>query len=145
MPVSLVFQALLQFAGVTMIALALAHFGLSKLLAWQEDTQKLRPINRQVFIVHTVFLAVGIFLLGLVCLFFAPSFLEKTTLAAVATACFAMCWLSRLICQIFVFRSEITKNKRLNDFLQVAGMMLWTFYMALFTGLCLYQIGVIAN
>ena len=89
MPVSLIFQALLQFAGVTMIVLALAHFGLSKLLAWQEDTRKLTPINRQVFIVHTVFLAVGIFLLGLVCLFFAAAFFEKTTLATVATGSFA--------------------------------------------------------
>ena len=145
MPVSLIFQALLQFAGVTMIVLALAHFGLSKLLAWQEDTRKLTPINRQVFIVHTVFLAVGIFLLGLVCLFFAAAFFEKTTLATVATGSFAMCWLSRLVCQIFIFRSEITNNKQLNSFLQVAGTMLWTFYTGLFTALFLYQIGVITN
>ena len=128
-----------------MIALALSHVGLSKLLAWREDTKSLKPINQQVFIVHTIFLAVGIFLLGLVCLLDADALMEKTTLGLVGSACFAMCWLSRLLCQIFIFRSEITSDKRINGSLHAAGMALWVFYTGLFSALFLFQCGVISN
>jgi hypothetical protein len=61
----LILNLLLQFAGASMVCLAFAHLGFSKLLHWQEDLQSLRMINRQVFIVHTVFLACGILMLGI--------------------------------------------------------------------------------
>jgi hypothetical protein len=138
----LMLNSLLQFAGVSMVCLAFAHLGFSKLLNWNEDLQNLTVINRQIFIVHTVFLAIGILMLGTVCIFFSSTLTDRSQLAIVATASFAMCWFSRLVCQLFIFTGPISDNKKLEAVLRICGTLLWIFYTGLFTTTFLYQIGI---
>lgn len=138
----LILNSLLQFAGVSMVCLALAHLSFSRMLNWREDLRKLTAINRQVFIVHTVFLAIGILMLGVDCIFFSQTLTDRSQLAMVATASFAMCWFSRLVCQLFIFTGPISENSKLEAVLRICGTSLWTFYTALFTSAFLYQIGI---
>jgi hypothetical protein len=135
----------IQLAGFSMLVLAFGHSYLAKLLDWKDDLAKLKPINEQVFFAHTIFLTGGIALLGLSCLFFAPALTARSTLGAVAAACFAMCWLSRLVCQFVVFKADISPDAGLNSFLRLAGTLLWIFYTALFTIVFVYQLGVLDN
>jgi hypothetical protein len=128
-----------------MIVLAFAHAAMSKVFDWPGDTEKLTLINRQVFWAHTAFLTGGIVLLGASCLFFAPALIERTTLGAVAAACFAMCWLSRLIFQFLYFRGTFVADKKLNAFFHFGGSFAWVAYTLVFTMLFGYQIGVIGS
>lgn len=128
-----------------MICLAFGHAAFDKLLNWTEDLSKLTAINRQIFVVHTVFVATGILMLGLVCLFFSGALVAKSLLGLVANASFAMCWLSRLVCQFFVFKAPYCSNKRLEILLRVSSTLLWIFYTALFAAVFLYQLGAIGN
>jgi hypothetical protein len=57
----------LQIAGAAMICLCLAHFYLARLLDWKNDLKSLKPINQQVFFAHTMFLTIGMAMLGFVC------------------------------------------------------------------------------
>jgi len=138
-------SVLLPLVGVSLLLLAVAHLPLSRLLNWQGDMQKLTPINRKVFYAHTVFLVVGIFLLGLCCLFFHSALTTRSTLGAVAAACFAMCWISRLLFQIFFFQGQITGSASLDFFFKVGGFVAWFFYSLVFSLLFACQIGVIAD
>lgn len=128
-----------------MVALALMHFYLARLLGWKEDLKKLKPINEQVFNAHTIFLTGGVFLLGLSCLIFPVALTARSQLGMVASICFAMCWLSRLICQIVLFTAPISEDTKLDALLRVAGTLLWIFYTALFSVLFAFQIGVMGN
>ena len=134
---------LLQIAGLAMIFLSLAHFYLARLLDWKSDLGKLKPINQQVFFAHTVFLTIGMTMLGFVCVFYPHELTNKSTLAAISALCFAMCWLSRLIFQFVVFTSALVEDSRLERILRLAGTLLWFFLTALFAVLFAYQIGVI--
>jgi hypothetical protein len=138
----LILNSLLQFAGISMVILAFAHLGFSKLLNWRGDLQNITLINRQIFIVHTVFLAIGILMLGTVCIFFAQTLTDRSQLAIVATASFAMCWFSRLVCQLFIFTGPISDNKKVEGVLRICGTLLWIFYTGVFATTFLYQIGV---
>jgi hypothetical protein len=133
-------QICLQLAGASMIFLGLAHLALPKLLGWKEDLAKLSPINNQIFIAHAAFIAVGIVLLGGVCLFFPSTLMERTELGRIAAICFAMCWLSRLIFQFGWFRGELSKAAGIDRVLRLAGTLVWIFYTLVFGALVWYQL-----
>lgn len=136
---------LLQLAGVSMVCVCLTHFYLARLLDWKNDLKSLKPINQQVFFAHTMFLTIGMAMLGLVCLFYPAELTNKSTLGAISALCFAMCWLSRLIFQFIVFTSAFTEDTRLEKSLRLAGTLLWLYLTVLFGVLFAYQIGVVGN
>lgn len=135
----------LRLAGLSMVVLSSGHVYLAKLLDWENDLKKLNPINQQVFFAHTMFLTIGIFLLGLVCLIWPHSLINRSELGAIANGCFAMCWLSRLIFQGVVFTAPFSESARLERGMRILGTLLWIYYTALFCAMFAYQIGVIGN
>ncbi|CAN5494482.1 hypothetical protein BH11CYA1_BH11CYA1_13040 [soil metagenome] len=124
-----------------MVAVCLAHFYLAHLLDWKNDMKTLKPINQQVFFAHTMFLTIGMAMLGLVCIFCPHELINKSTLGAISALCFALCWLSRLIFQFVVFTSAFAEDTRLEKVLRLAGTLLWLFLTLLFSLLFAYQIG----
>jgi uncharacterized membrane protein len=145
MSVVAILNILLPVAGVSIVCLCLAHFYLARLLDWKNDLKTLQPINQQVFFAHTMFLTIGMAMLGLVCIFYSNELTNKSTLGAISALCFALCWLSRLIFQFFVFTSPFTEDTRLEKSLRIAGSLLWFFYTVLFGLLFAYQIGAVGN
>lgn len=140
-----ILNLLLQIAGILMLCVCLAHFYFARLLDWRNDTKNLKPINKQVFYAHTLFITVGMALLGFVCLFFAPELTSKSTLATIASLCFMLCWISRLLFQFIFFTSPLTEDMSIEKPLRLAGTLLWLFLAAVFAMLFAYQIGVITN
>jgi hypothetical protein len=132
-----------ETAGVTMIVLSLGHIFIAKLLDWKRDLKNLTPINEQVFYAHTLFIACGLLLLGLVLIGEPSVFIDRTLLGKIATGCFALCWLVRLIFQFVCFTGKVHENKKVDSGLRILGTLLWTFYTVLFTSLFFYQCGVL--
>lgn len=145
MQVTFIISVLLRLAGLSLIALSLAHFVLPKLLKWPEDLAKLTTINRQIFYVHTAFIVVGILLLGLVCLVIPEVLLAKSQLALVGSGCFFLCWLSRLVCQFLIFTSDITSDRRIDKWMRIFGTLLWIYYTGAFGMLFAYQCGLLSE
>lgn len=145
MPITQVLLVLLRAAGVSMIVLAFAHIILPRLLNWTEDLGKLSPINKQIFISHALFIVIGILLLGGVCVVFPQGLIEKSQLATVASACFAMCWLSRLVLQFALFTGTLTGSNQLDMLVRIGGTLLWIFYSGVFCLLFAHQIGLLAE
>jgi hypothetical protein len=135
MSVTSTLEIAVRIAGVLLVGLALAHAFLPKLLNWKEDIAKLRPINQHVFVAHAMFIVVGILLLGVICIGFPQLLVEKSQLALLATACFTMCWVSRLCFQFVVFRGDISGAPRLDVVMHMAGTMLWLFFAIVFGSL----------
>lgn len=140
-----ILNLLLQIAGILMLCVCLAHFYFARLLDWRNDTKNLKPINQQVFFAHTLFITVGMALLGFVCLCFTQELTTRSNLATIAALCFTLCWLSRLIFQFIFFTSPLTEDNRREKLLRLAGTLLWLFLTLVFGALFAYQIGLITN
>jgi hypothetical protein len=143
MSLILMFGLALQIAGVSMVVLALGHVYIARLLNWKEDLKKLTPINEQVFYAHTLFIACGLLLLGLVLATDPSVLVARSKLAMIADGCFSLCWLSRLVFQFAYFTGKIHDNKMVDSGLRLLSTILWIFYTVLFTALFAYQCGAL--
>lgn len=117
---------LLQIAGVGQIALAAAHAFFPKRLQWNEETARLSPVNRQIFWVHTLFVVLTVFLLGVLSLFYTHALLAPSPLTRPVLAGYVAFWGFRLFCQFFVYKSDLWRGKRLETFVHVLFAFLWT-------------------
>ena len=58
-------EPLLELCGLLMIGLALLHLISPTYFHWKEELARISLINRQIMIVHTFFIALTVFLMGL--------------------------------------------------------------------------------
>ena len=58
----------LNIIGVILILLAVVHIFFPRYFEWKEELKALSLINRQMMIVHSFFIALIVFLMGLLCL-----------------------------------------------------------------------------
>ncbi|WP_309148156.1 hypothetical protein [Chryseobacterium chendengshani] len=61
-------QTHLVIIGILFIVLALIHFIFPKYFEWEKEFKSLSLINRQIMKVHTIFIGLTVFLMGLLCL-----------------------------------------------------------------------------
>lgn len=69
----------LQITGILLMILAIAHVFFPKYFNWKQELSQLSLINKQMMEVHTFFVALVVFLMGLLC-FTESQALTATTL-----------------------------------------------------------------
>jgi hypothetical protein len=132
----------LRLIGLSQIALALIHLGFDRQFGWKQDLGLIKLINRQLFQVHTFFVAYTIFLIGLLCLFGAQALLANSPLAAwIAGGLFAF-WLARFYCQFWVFDKTLWLGQGFNTLIHIVFGFLWVWYSASYGMLFLIQTGM---
>jgi hypothetical protein len=120
-----------EVVGGVLMLLAVLHGWFPRYFHWKEELEPLSLINRQMMIVHTFFIALIVFLMGLLCLFFATELIE-TRLGKVVTAGFGVFWLARLFVQFFGYSSALWKGKIFESTIHVLFVLLWTYLSVLF-------------
>ncbi len=90
----------LRIAGVLLIVLGLAHAGFPRYFAWKKELFGLSLINRQMVYVHTFFIALTVFLMGVLCLTSSAEIAE-TPLGRKVSLGLAVFWIARLFVQFF--------------------------------------------
>ena len=122
----------LQIAGILQWLLASLHMVFPRRFGWKEDLAKLALINRQIFIVHCIFICLVLFLFGGLSLFCAPLLIAKHTLAAVVLGGLFLFWAVRLYVQWFVYSRELWRGHRFNTAMHWLFTGLWTYYVAVY-------------
>ena len=117
----------LRVAGALQLALAAANIPLSKWLHWRTELPRLSPVNRQVVIVHSMFIVLTLALFGLLSLLAAPDLLAPTRLAALTCAGLALFWLARLLAQFFVYSPTLWRGHPGRTAIHIALAILWTY------------------
>lgn len=135
---------LLRVAGAGLIFLAFLHIPIGRVLRWREEGKKMNPENEQIFHVHTFFICLTIFLMGLPCLVAPFVFLEKTGAGLWLSGSFGVFWLVRLYFQFFVYRSELWRGKRLETLLHGWFALVWLGLVLLFGACVAVQLGWLA-
>jgi len=116
----------LQFTGAGLIALGLLHFVFPRRFNWSEELARLSPINKQIFLVHTLFIMVVLALMGGVLLFAPEALLERSRLAAWVTAGFTIFWGLRLVIQWFGYSRELWWGKPLETTIHLLFTLAWS-------------------
>jgi hypothetical protein len=124
-------QTHFQIIGILLVALAFVHLIFPKYFKWKEDLKPLTLINRQMMKVHTFFIALVVFLMGLLCLT-SSSDLIGTKLGKTISLGLAIFWSLRLLTQFFVYSTKLWKGKPFETLVHVFFTGLWIYLSLIF-------------
>jgi len=124
---------LLQFAGAALLALSLLHLVMPKRFAWSEELTRLSLLNRQIFYVHTFFIAFIVAQMGILFLFFPEALLEPSPLARLVTSGLCLFWLARAFIQFFVYSPALWRGKPFETFVHIAFSAFWLYLVGVLT------------
>jgi hypothetical protein len=96
-------QWLIFAAGLGQLALVAGSLAIPRILGWREETQKLRPLTRQVFWTYAAYIWTTNLAFGLVSALAPGALSDGSTLSAAVTGFIALYWGSRLAIQFLVF------------------------------------------
>jgi hypothetical protein len=134
---------LLRIAGAGLIALALLHIPIGRLLKWREDCARLTPANESIFHVHAMFICIVLILMGLPCLTEPKIFLEHSRAGQWVCWSFSTFWAIRLYCQFFVYRADLWRGKRMETAMHYWFSFIWTALAFLFAACGSHQLGLL--
>jgi len=120
-----------KIIGVLLIALSLVHIVFPKYLNWDKELKSLSLINRQMMTVHTFFIALTVFLMGLLCLTSSAELIE-TNLGKKISLGLGLFWTVRLFIQFFGYSTDLWKGKKFETFMHIVFSILWTYLSVVF-------------
>ncbi len=82
-------------------------------------------------IVHTFFIALSVFLMGVICLTNTKA-LITTPLGKTISLGFGIFWVIRLIFQFFVYSPDLWKGKRFETIIHIIFTLLWIYISSVF-------------
>ena len=126
----------IQIIGTLLIVLSLIHVIFPRYFNWKSELQHLSLINRQMMTVHTFFIALTVFLIGLLCVTSASE-LIVTSLGKKISLGLAVFWTIRLFTQIFIYSPKLWKGKTFETIVHVLFTIFWA-YMSLVFWLVLF-------
>lgn len=121
----------LKIIGILLIALALVHIIFPKYFNWDKELKSLSLINRQMITVHTFFIALTIFLMGLLC-FTSSHELIETNLGRKISLGLGVFWTIRLFIQFFGYSSVLWKGKTFETTVHIIFSLIWTYLSIVF-------------
>ena len=120
-----------KIIGALLIFLALVHIGFPKYFNWNEELKSLRLINRQMMTVHTFFVALTVFLMGLLCLTSSNELVE-TNLGKKISFGLGIFWTFRLFIQFFGYSTDLWRRKRFETLMHILFSLLWMYLSIVF-------------
>jgi hypothetical protein len=124
-------QLHLKIIGVLFIALALIHIVFPKYFNWEKELGLLSLINRQMMVVHTLFISVTVFLMGLLCLTSTNELID-TNLGKKISFGLGIFWTTRLITQFFGYSAKLWKGKTFETSIHIVFVFLWAYISLIF-------------
>ncbi|KFF01482.1 hypothetical protein [Chryseobacterium luteum] len=121
----------LQITGMLLIALAFIHIIFPKYFNWEKELRSLSLINREMMRVHTLFIALTVFLMGLLCVT-SPHELTEPGLGKKIALGLAVFWTTRLFIQFFGYSSELWKGKAFETVTHIIFSLFWIYISVLF-------------
>ena len=121
----------LNIVGGLLVVLALAHGFFPAYFDWKRELKPLSLINRQMMEIHTLFVALTVLLMGLLCLTSAQELVE-TPFGRKVTAGLFVFWLVRLLIQFVGYSATLWRGKRFETAVHVVFSLLWLYVSAVF-------------
>lgn len=120
-----------KIIGILMIALAALHGFFPKYFNWKKELKTLSLVNQQIMKVHTFFIALMLFLMGLLCMS-SPIELIETNLGKRISLGLGLFWLVRLLIQFFGYSAQLWKGKKVETSIHILFSLLWFYFTYIF-------------
>ncbi len=121
----------LKIIGFVLVTLAIVHIIFPKYFDWKNDLSSVTLINRQMMYVHTLFIAIVVLLMGVLCLS-SSNDLTGTNLGKRICLGLGIFWTIRLFIQFFGYSSELWKGKTFETIVHILFSLLWTYLSVVF-------------
>ena len=121
----------LQVIGGLLIALSLLHIVFPKYFNWKDELAGLSIINKQIMMIHTLFIAIAVLLIGVLCLH-SPEELITTDLGRTISFGLGLFWLVRLLVQFFGYSSKLWKGKSFETAVHLVFSAFWSYLTIIF-------------
>lgn len=129
----------LNIIGGLLILLALVHIIFPKYFNWDKELSLLSLINKQMMQIHTLFIALTLFLMGLLCLTSAND-LTTTTLGKRISLGFGIFWGARLFVQFFGYSANLWKGKTMETIVHILFSIFWAYLTCVFFNIYLHKL-----
>ena len=106
---------LLWLAGFVQILIAASNLFLPRKLNYQENLERVSPIIRQIFVVHSVYIVGVLLLFAALTLGFASDLASGKGLGRFLAAGIAVFWLFRAPVQLLYYDASLRRANRLGD------------------------------
>jgi hypothetical protein len=120
-----------KIIGVLLIVLSFVHIIFPGYFKWKEELSSLSLINKQMMYVHTFFIALVVFLFGMLSLTCAAE-LVSTPLGKKISLGLGIFWVIRLFIQFFGYSAVLWRGKVLETGIHILFSMLWTYMSIVF-------------
>lgn len=121
----------IKITGFLLIALALVHIAFPKYFKWEKELKSLSLVNQQMMTVHTFFIALTVFLMGLICLTSSNELIE-TNFGKKISLGLGFFWTIRLFIQFFGYSSDLWRGKIFETSMHIVFSLLWTYLSIVF-------------
>ncbi len=121
----------IKIIGVLLIGLAFLHAFFPRRFRWKEELAGLSLLSRQIMYVHTLFIALTILLMGVLCLTSADE-LVNTQFGRRICLGLAIFWTTRLLVQFFGYSSELWRGRPFETVMHVIFSLLWLYLSGIF-------------
>jgi len=122
----------LRLAGISLLGLFVLNFFVPARFKWADELPRLSLINRRIFQVHAVFIALILLMSGLLLVLLPHQLVAPTSLARAVLGGLAVFWGLRLWMQWFMYDRELWRGKRFETAMHFAFSGLWVFLTATF-------------
>lgn len=122
----------LRIAGGLQVALCAMHAFFPARFRWREELAQLSLLNRQMFEVHTFFVALVVLMSGLLALCFPSTLLGSGLLSRLVLSGAGVFWFFRLLAQLFVYSPQLWRGNRPRTAIHVLFIFLWTYLAAMY-------------
>jgi len=122
----------LQTTGVLLMLLGLAHAAFPRHFRWREETSGLSLLTRQILHIHTAFIGLTVFLIGLLSATCAPD-LISTPLGKRICLGLAAFWGIRLVVQFLGYSPDLWRGKPFETTMHILFSLFWLYLTTLFS------------
>ena len=120
----------LRIVGILLVLLGLSHAFFNRYFGWERELANVSLLTRQIFFVHSFFIALGVVLGGAGSFLCADALLRSGSLSRALLAGMTLFWLCRLLAQFFAYDTRIWKGDRFRTSMHAAFSVLWIYVTA---------------
>jgi len=121
----------IKIIGCLFILLALIHIFFPRYFNWKQELSSLSLINRQMMYIHMFFIALLVFLLGVLCLTSSDALLN-TIFGRRISLGLGIFWAVRLYVQFFVYSRKLWRGKMFETLVHILFSIFWAYVSIIF-------------
>jgi hypothetical protein len=120
-----------KIIGILLLGLSLIHLIFPKYFNWKAELSSLSLINREMMYVHTLFIGIVIFMIGLLC-FTSSTELVSTGFGKKISLGIGIFWGLRLFVQFFGYSSALWRGKTFETIVHILFSFIWIYLSLIF-------------